>query len=107
MKTSASAHVLVLAVCPRLKRASTITAAANAQVGGEGNVTVLQGCADTKCGSIDAGAIKAAAGAPTVKAIVLAMGIDSAIEGEGHSKALEKPRCPSLQSPAALQSVGA
>jgi beta-glucosidase len=64
--------------------------AANALAGGppaSTNATaVLAGCADVKCKTLDVAAVQKAATAPGVKAIVLAMGIDGSVEGEGSDR---------------------
>ena len=63
----------------------SVEASLNAANGG-GPATVLEGCADAACASVDVGAVRAAAAAAGVKAIVLAMGIDGTLEGEGNDR---------------------
>jgi hypothetical protein len=51
-----------------------------------GNATVVQACPDRKCAVADTAAVTAAVGAAGVKAVVLCMGIDGTIEGEGNDR---------------------
>merc|ERR1711871_1215217 len=62
-------------------------ASLNIANGVAGNVTsVYEGCADAKCAAVDLNEIKTRVQATDVKVIVMAMGIDSSIEGEGHDR---------------------
>ena len=64
----------------------TIESSLNAVNAGSANATVLEGCKDMKCAKLDLAAITAAAGNAAVKTVVMAMGTDGTIDGEGHDR---------------------
>jgi hypothetical protein len=54
--------------------------------GDGGNVTVLEGCSNVACAAVDITTVKAAVTKAGVSVVILAMGIDDTVEGEGHDR---------------------
>ena len=54
--------------------------------GNGGNVTVLEGCSNVACATVDIAAVKSAVTEAKVSVVILAMGIDDTVEGEGHDR---------------------
>jgi beta-glucosidase-like glycosyl hydrolase len=77
-----------LGVCAGPGCVPTVEASLNRANGAGGNksVTVLEGCKDMKCGSLDVAAVTAAASSAAVQVVVMAMGVDSSIAGEGRDR---------------------
>ena len=65
----------------------TMETSLNKANGNDSNITtVYKGCMDVKCDTVDLNAVKAHVQNKKVRVVVMAMGIDSSIEGEGHDR---------------------
>ena len=75
-----------LGTCAGPNCVPTIETSLNAANSGGGNVTVVPGCGDMKCAKLDTAAVTAATSNAAVKVIVLAVGLDGSIDGEGRDR---------------------
>lgn len=75
-----------LGICVGVNCIPTMEESLNVANGVSNVTTVYEGCNGTKCDVVDLQAIKQHVQNNMVKVVVMAMGIDSTIEGEGHDR---------------------